>query len=885
MSARIVGLTWGSLLSKWPFVARDAELQEALPALRDGSRGVVLAGPAGVGKTTLARALAAELESDGYTARFVLGTETGRAVPFGAFHHALRLTDAHEPTVMLGAAHRALIAEPDSVIVVDDAQHLDLLSALLVQQLGLSGPTKLIVTIRSGEPIPDALTALWKEQLLQRLDLEPFDRAQTAELATAVLGGEVDDHAVGELHRFSSGSPLYLRGVMTAALGDGVLVRDHDRWRLRGKLRPSPDVHELVASRLDALAPDELDVVEVVSTAQVLDWEVLLAICGSEAVAHAERRSTIQVTDDGAHLMVQPAHPIVGEVARRRCATARSRQINTLLAQHLSAHVRATDPGAAADVRSRIQLALFMANGDAPPDLGIITDAAASAITMSDLGLGEQLARFAVRHGAGVQAAILLADAISWQGRGQEAEDILAAYRPDGEDELTATRWGCLRAANLFFGCGRGGPAHAVLEAVRARVRSGPVLSFVAAMEVAFAFFGADLPTAVTLGTAALGTDMVPMATVWAAVGTAGALALSGRFGELPAVVDCGERAAERCESGPQRYSLALAAVLGAAAGGDMDAAERICRRYAESSAGTPQAEAIMSALSGRVQLARGRLASACEALQAAVWTMSDGLPRGWVMLAAAWLAQAEAARGNVDGATVALARAESASGPQVEVFRPELMLARAWVFAATGETSTARQHTEHAAQAARRGGMHAVELAALHTAVRFGDRSNTVRIQTLAGQLGCPLGTAIAIHARGLADHDGALLGEAADRFERIGALAQAADAAAHAARAHARAGRRGSELESATRAHWLASQCGAVTPALRCATDPLPLTEREREIANLVGVGLSNREVAGRLCLSVRTVDGHLYRIFAKLGIDDRDQLARLVRFRPAT
>ncbi|OKH61178.1 hypothetical protein EB73_30865, partial [Mycobacterium sp. SWH-M3] len=96
---------------------------------------------------------------------------------------------------------------------------------------------------------------------------------------------------------------------------------------------------------------------------------------------------------------------------------------------------------------------------------------------------------------------------------------------------------------------------------------------------------------------------------------------------------------------------------------------------------------------------------------------------------------------------------------------------------------------------------------------------------------------------------------------------------------------GRRGSELESATRAHWLASQSGAVTPALRCATDPLPLTEREREIANLVGVGLSNREVAGRLCLSVRTVDGHLYRIFAKLGIDDRDQLARLVRFRPAT
>jgi DNA-binding CsgD family transcriptional regulator len=57
------------------------------------------------------------------------------------------------------------------------------------------------------------------------------------------------------------------------------------------------------------------------------------------------------------------------------------------------------------------------------------------------------------------------------------------------------------------------------------------------------------------------------------------------------------------------------------------------------------------------------------------------------------------------------------------------------------------------------------------------------------------------------------------------------------------------------------------------------------EREIASLVAAGLTNREVANRLGLSVRTVDGHLYRIFAKLGIEDRDQLARLMRMRPAT
>jgi len=46
------------------------------------------------------------------------------------------------------------------------------------------------------------------------------------------------------------------------------------------------------------------------------------------------------------------------------------------------------------------------------------------------------------------------------------------------------------------------------------------------------------------------------------------------------------------------------------------------------------------------------------------------------------------------------------------------------------------------------------------------------------------------------------------------------------------------------------------------------------------LVVAGWSNREVADRLFVSVRTVEGHLYRIFAKLGIDDRDHLIHLLK-----
>ena len=69
-------------------------------------------------------------------------------------------------------------------------------------------------------------------------------------------------------------------------------------------------------------------------------------------------------------------------------------------------------------------------------------------------------------------------------------------------------------------------------------------------------------------------------------------------------------------------------------------------------------------------------------------------------------------------------------------------------------------------------------------------------------------------------------------------------------------------------------------MTPALILAAQPLPLSTREREIANFAAQGLSNREIADRLVVSARTVEGHIYRACIKLGLSDRKGLATLVR-----
>ncbi|OBH25179.1 LuxR family transcriptional regulator [Mycobacterium sp. E342] len=865
--------------ANWPVVARDAELDQAWAALEAGAqgRGVALLGESGVGKSTLARTLAECLGSRGHAVRFVLGTETGRAIPLGAFYRSLTVDATHEPAVMLACAHRTLERVKNLLLVVDDAQLLDPLSTTLVHQLAVGGRTRLIVVVRTGESLPDTVTSLWKEQLVLPLAIRPFTREQVGELARKVLGDAVDRRLVDELHRRTAGNLLLLRGLLGAGQESGVLAHTGTGWQLHGSLRGDDELYDLLEFRLRSLAPDELAVIEVIATAEVLDWSVLQSVCNVDAVSRLERRGLIQLVANGAQTVARLNHPVIGEAALQRAGVARARQLNTLLAQQLERH---SGDVPVIDVRTRIQRAQFMMRSDLQPDLEEIIDAAASAVAMSNVAFGETLARFAFERGGGLPAAIVLAEALSWQGRGDEAEEVLGAFDPDGTDELLMVRWGCQRAANLFWDCGRVDLARSVLANVNDRVDSEAMLGLALAMQASFAFFCGDVPEAISTGLPLCESGVRSREAVLAAMSTAWALALAGRFSDSHRIADQGFRTAEFGESGPQRFAIGLAEVMAFTAAGDLGAADLVPQRYAALTAGVREAKATVKAVVGLAKFARGALGAAGEALHDSLGAMRTGFPSGWLMLVSALLAQLEAGQGHSELAAAALKIAEDANGPQVAVFLPELELARAWSRASAGQTSSARRHAIRAAEIAKKSGMCAVEIRALHTAVRFGDRSHAARLGELARILGAPLPDAMAAHARALVDHDANLLDEAAERFSVIGAMALAADAAAQAAGEHARAGERAKGLESSARARWLAGKFGLHSPAIDAATQPLPITDREREVAAMVAAGLSNREIADRLSLSGRTVDGHLYRIFAKLDIRSRDELARLMR-----
>ncbi|MFD0664431.1 response regulator transcription factor [Thermocatellispora tengchongensis] len=105
------------------------------------------------------------------------------------------------------------------------------------------------------------------------------------------------------------------------------------------------------------------------------------------------------------------------------------------------------------------------------------------------------------------------------------------------------------------------------------------------------------------------------------------------------------------------------------------------------------------------------------------------------------------------------------------------------------------------------------------------------------------------------------------------------AAEASARAAAAYREAGLTRSARAAETRAWSLSRRCqGARTPALLGLEVP-GLTPRQREVALLAAQGLTNREIAARLVVSIRTVANTLYAVYEKTGVNDRAALAALL------
>ena len=150
----------------------------------------------------------------------------------------------------------------------------------------------------------------------------------------------------------------------------------------------------------------------------------------------------------------------------------------------------------------------------------------------------------------------------------------------------------------------------------------------------------------------------------------------------------------------------------------------------------------------------------------------------------------------------------------------------------------------------------------------------------------GSPLGRAVLLRCRGALAADPALLTEAAEVFaalpmpyERARAIEAAAlvrpDGTAELGIAARLFADLGATWDAARCEHALRERGGAAGggPGRRGYGDEL--SPREREVARLIALGRTNKEIAAVLFLSARTVERHVAGVFRKLGVHRRDQV----------
>lgn len=851
-------------------------IADATQAPTDGARGIVLSGSAGVGKTRLAREAVARCGPRNARQHWIIGTASARGIPLGAFAH-IASNFGPDPLRRVREVIAGLIGtarDGEVVIGVDDAHLLDDLSAFTVHQLATRRLATVIVTIRSGESPPDAITALWKDMHLERLELQPLSQSEIASLLEQVLDGTVDSGSAQRLWRYTQGNSLYLRHLLESEVNAGRMTRRSGVWLWDGHPRLSPTLTELLAARLAQVPATVRDVLDALAVAEPLDADVLAAVTDAHALAEAESLGLANVDSGVRPAVVRLAHPLLGEV-RRAAESLRLRRLRGRIAGEL-ARKDSTDP------RDLVRRATLTIDSDLQPDPAFLLGAAAAAMQLLDHRLAEMLAEHAVAAGGGPEARIVHAMAITWQERGAEAETILADLAEQSSGPMR-TQIAILRALNFAVVLGQLSNVERELEMLPADDEFAQAIDTAlralidlerghseAAVEAAYAAC-ADSPEG----------DIAQILLAWVLVA---GLADLGRIDELEPAANSGYAIADRSAGVSHlRHPVAFLHAYGYRLAGALTRLDAVIARIRHDTRDIPFEESWHSVRVGMSAMSRGALDDASRSLREAVAYLGTG-DSGRMMkcFGRSWLTTVTAMAGRATDARRELDQIEWwAEDPDACMVDAEKSITEAWVFAAEGAVSQAISIIREAASREGDRGRSAWELVLLQTATQFGDRTTACRLAELTGVVQGPRAGAAAAHAAALAAGDGDGLIDASRRYEAFGDRLAAADAAAHAVLAYQHAGRRGAAMSASAAAQRLAAECqGAQTPALRAAATLQPFTARQREIISLAARGLSNKQIAERLTMSTRSIEGHLFRASQRVGANSREQLIGILQ-----
>ncbi|GIF62134.1 LuxR family transcriptional regulator [Asanoa ishikariensis] len=880
-------------------VGRGAEI-EALNTLLDeavADRGgaFVIRGEAGIGKSTLLGEVRARAEARGMRVLITTGVQAEVQIAYAGVQHLFRRlrpdldsADGRSPfRVGVGALDLLAALDEPVLLAVEDAHWLDRASwdvlAFIARRLE-SDPVALVMTVRDGPDVDRLLAAA----AFPQLPLEPLEPADARTLLDCVAPGlspALGDRVLAE----SAGNPLGL-----VELG-GLAARSGGAAMLPALLPLTTRVEQTFTGLVDQLPPvtRALLLVAALDDDDNLD-EVLAATAELESrpvtaddVEPAVGGRLVSVDE---HNRLRFRHPLLRSALRQSASVARRRRVHGCLAAvvtgadrrllHLAA--AATGPNEALAT----QLADFAARTGRRQAIAIAVDAMERAALLSEDPQD---------RGSRLLWATRMAGA---QGDVESIRRLLAlidetALRP--ADWLRLTWYREVNLSSGWTGSDRLGVYTELLESMRTDGDTDGTLDAMNSVALRFYWSNPDEPTRMRLVRVAERIDAPP--DDWRVLTTLAMAAPVERGADLLDRLAAAQDRLDLTSTGTGELGVAASA-LGAYTLSNKFLTASVAGLRTEGRIGT--LTSALTSLAFNAATAGDARAAMNAATECLALATEIGRP-AYALQARLTLGLAEALRGN---APIAVEIAEQSEQVLLTAgMHPMLSLTQR----IRGVTALGEGRPEEAfrellrvfdpADVAYHPYVRFTLLGHLAEAANYSGSLDEVRavvaeLTPIAALSRSPVLTAGLVYAGAVvaddADaYDAALAADLRDwPFERArvqlaygGWLRRQRQAMESRPLLRAAAGTFDA-LGAAPWAERARAELRATGESRRKPTEALDaLTPQEQQIAGLAAEGLSNREIAERLFLSPRTVTTHLYRLFPKVGVKSRGELAAVL------
>jgi DNA-binding CsgD family transcriptional regulator len=844
-------------------MSRTDESERILAAFaRRPPRSQLVRGPTGIGKTTLATEVCRALAAEGREIVPVAALAELSEIPLAAFAPVLSARKLAGGDV--AERVQALIAlvgarARDHLIVVDDAPLLDDVSAGIIYQLVRVFGVPALLTARDEHRLRGPLARLLHEDLIDVTELVPLAPHQIVELVEKHLEEHLRPDSARSLVVRSAGNPLFLRELVTAAQRDGRVRVGPFGAEVDATALPA-HVLDSVGDRIGRLRDRERRTLRLLAISQ--PWN-------AEAVAGADAASVEVLLADGAARRdetgrVRVAHPLYTEAVLHSLEPAE----RSALAAAAARILRGT--GDPSDRFTAAHLSLDAA--PTPEEASSEFEwAAGVAASVADPALAVRFAERALRGEETFRGRLVLAAGLSALGEADraDAEFVRATELASGDGEvvLAALRRGQhlayrRRDLSAAIRCG---------HEARERLADGTAT----ALDAELAKWRLMAGEIVQHGASDDTAD--PLARLGAGLGSAMFATMVGDTARALAAVDGARPLVElmRADQPHAGALLDLSEFLVEIAEGRIERASAYAREHRLS--GSPDEAGMWSYALALIELHAGRAHQARRLAELAVRQLEWRDFTGLVAPATALAATAAAVLADLPTARGYLARLDDTSRADIKV-RLQAAEAEAWIDAREGRAVEAERLVAVVCDGVREG--HAL-LAALtaSAAVRLlGGSKMSAALSEAATASPAPFVQLVAAAARAAAARDAGAVLKLVPGLRAAGLTAAARRLTQEAASLAPAS----SELRR--RAQLLLADLDTVVVDAAVGTrgvevDDARLSEREWQIALAAGRRERSREIADRLGISVRTVDNHLAKIYRKLGVSGRDELAQLL------